>query len=196
MPTAYTIPIKNGIIAKFSHFAMNCALQFVDDLAPAQPVHQPHDQLDRLASLSPLEAQRQCQQDHSRAMARWRERSIADARLRAKYHSMLAQVNAWVPPTPDHVKLQEFMRRQLILSLDADCGGEDNQMPRLLRWPDWLAKQRKIAQFDISFLSKTNHIKSVVSKEQDEWLATLSASFAPAPTVSWLPSDDTEGGAI
>lgn len=41
--------------------------------------------------------------------------------LKAKYEEMLAKVNAWVPPSPDHVEFKKFMIEQITTSIDWDC---------------------------------------------------------------------------
>ena len=42
--------------------------------------------------------------------------------IKARYWNMLSQAQDWVPPTPEHNKLKEFMIKQLENSLNFDCG--------------------------------------------------------------------------
>jgi hypothetical protein len=44
-----------------------------------------------------------------------------------RYSAMLAKVATWVPPTPDHAGLKEFMVNQLAESIDFDCGSTYNE---------------------------------------------------------------------
>lgn len=41
--------------------------------------------------------------------------------IRARYEAMLEKVNAWTPPTPDHIALKELMATQLKDSIKWDC---------------------------------------------------------------------------
>lgn len=49
-------------------------------------------------------------------------RAIGEAVVnRVRYVKMLLQVDAWQPPTPDHVEFKEFMKEQLTSSIEFDC---------------------------------------------------------------------------
>ena len=44
-----------------------------------------------------------------------------NASLKRKYEAMLAKVNKWTPPTPDHENLKKFMIEQIESSIKFDC---------------------------------------------------------------------------
>lgn len=170
MPTGYTAPVADGTITSLRAYALKCARAFGatitmrDDPPDAEipDLFEPSSfYVERLAkararrrhlqALSPIEAQREMQQQHSAAMANWREQTIDDARQRVRYSSMLHAVETWQPPTPEHDGLRKFMIKQLTDSIAFDCGGTHLPMPRLKRWPEWLASEIAKTQRDIDY---------------------------------------------
>lgn len=127
MPTAYTDQIANGMT--FKEFAS----QFV------QKVHEEHFHERELARWEDkLKFYQHLSQDEDVALAaaEWedieRERLSklkAYETLRSQYEAMLAQVDAWVPPTPAHKKCQETMREQILSSIRVDCCDEFYRIP-------------------------------------------------------------------
>lgn len=160
MPTGYTHRVADGKVTTLREFAMLCARAFgatisMRDTPTDTPIPEKFEastyhrqelvkaraKLARLERMSPIEAQREMQQNHSSAMACWRDSSIRDAQQRARYLAMIEQVTAWHAPTPEHAGLKDFMLQQLRDSMKFDCGGKYLTMPRLQRWPEWLSEQ-------------------------------------------------------
>lgn len=133
--------------------------------------------LRHLQTLSPIEAQREMQQKHSTAMARWREQSWDDARQRVRYLAMIDAVCDWEPPTPDHRGLRSFMLMQLHESFTFDCGGQHLQMPRLQRWPEWLAEQITKAERDIDYYAEHQVAENERAATRTAWVRELRASL-------------------
>jgi hypothetical protein len=101
--------------------------------------------------------------------------------LRDKYRAMLSQVEAWQPPTPDHIGLKTFMLEQIRESISFDCGGSYYQ-DRLkeaapLSAQEWKAKHLKKALWDF------NYHKDELSKEieraesRNNWIRRLYESL-------------------
>ena len=198
MPTGYTAPVADGTITSLRAYALQCARAFGatitmrDDPQDAEiperfePSHFYSEQLTKalarlrhLQALSPIEAQREMQQQHSAAMARWRERSWDDARQRVRYQKMIHAVCYWEPPTSEHRGLRSFMLKQLDDSFDFDCGGQYLQMPRLQRWPEWLAEQIAKAECDIDYYAEHQVAENERAATRTAWVRELRASLPP-----------------
>ena len=199
MPTGYTHAVQNGTVTTLEAFALQCARAFGATIlmrdepsdAPIPARFEPNSfyarntaqaqaRLDKLGAMSPMEAQRHCQQEYSSAMARWRDRSIQDAIHRVRYKAMLTAVHNWSAPTVDHFRFKAFMVEQLQSSLDHDCGGQHNSMPCIQRWPDWLKDE---IQKETSYLVQSGELEQGEhqrTNSRNDWLASLRASLATA----------------
>lgn len=196
MPTGYTASVADGTITSLREFALQCARAFGatitmrDDPMSAEiperfepngfyrrMMEQAMARLRHLQALSPIEAQREMQQQHSAAMARWREQTWDDARQRVRYLAMIDAVCDWEPPTPDHSGLRSFMLRQLHESFTFDCGGEHLRMPRLQRWPDWLAEQIAKAGRDVDDYAEHQVADNLRAATRTAWVRELRASL-------------------
>lgn len=134
MTTGYSDPVEKGEVTEFADFAKNCMQAFmfsmrdlplgsaprpveVDDYTVKQ-VEVNRQRVAALAAMSVSEAGAVAEQE--RAVARERAATaLADVRVKnARLAKMLAQVEAWVPPTERHVRIKEFMVEQLSSSID------------------------------------------------------------------------------
>lgn len=195
MPTGYTASVADGTTT-LRAFALQCARAFGatvtmrdDPMSTEIPerfepsgfyrgkMEQTLARLRHLQTLSPIEAQREMQQQHSTAMARWREQSWDDARQRVRYLAMIDAVCDWEPPTPDHRGLRSFMLQQLDESLKFDCGGEHLRMPRLQRWPEWLAEQIAKAGRDVDYYAEHQVAENLRATTRTAWVRELRASL-------------------
>lgn len=195
MPSTYTAPVQDGTITTLRDFAMLCARAFGatitmrdDPLSTpiperfepssyyAEQLDEARSRLASLKALSPMQAQRECQQQYSAAMARWRESTWEAARRRVRYIKMINHVEAWRPPTPDHDGLKGFMLRQIGESLDWDCGERLN-MPLLQRWPDWLRDQIAEAEREIIDYARNASKENERANSRTQWVQALRASL-------------------
>jgi hypothetical protein len=111
-----------------------------------------------------------------------RRRLKRDADLKAKYEAMLEQVEAWTPPTPEHVGVKKFMIDQLKISISFDCGiGRDRNTVMQLDGAAWLAK--KIAACEACVARhELEHAKELERTEScNKWLSDLRESLKAAP---------------
>ena len=126
MATVYTYKVRNGEISSFKEFVLECAEHGRKSIAYLHQSCEYHeneiraraDEVKRIGALSA--EQRQAEADaaeiEARAFAEQRRQEDADGARR--YDLMLAHARNWVPPTPEHQKLKEFMVSQLEMSLD------------------------------------------------------------------------------
>lgn len=97
--------------------------------------------------------------------------------LKAKYEKMLADVDAWMPPTSEHIEMKNFMRQQIVDSIKFDCS------------IDWIADPEKKtgAQYREEMLTKSRenleyatreHEKEIERTQQrNNWIAALRESL-------------------
>jgi len=141
MPTGYTAKLYEGKPQTFEEFVLAAAhgmgalIEMRDSSMDAPiPVFTPSEySAERLekarAALDALQDHDlewwvRRQRDEAESIAKFEaEAEEGRAGLRARYEGMLAQVDAWVPPTDEHVGLKEFMREQLTSSIEFDAGG-------------------------------------------------------------------------
>lgn len=197
MPTGYTAPVADGEFTTLREFALECALAFgaTNDMsdAPAdEPIpgaftplsyHQKQAasaqrRIAKLRAMSPIDAQRACQQEYAQAVARWKSFGIEDAQKRVRYLDMIRQLERWNAPTPDHTNLRDFMLEQLRTSLKFDCGGGYNPLPRLKRWPEWLADAIARAKKDHDYHLEHHYAAVERATEMTYWVRDLRASLA------------------
>ena len=136
MPTGYTAKIKDGI--SFEEYAMNCAREFGacvtmrDDPSDKEiPVFEPsdyhskalkeaEDDLFLIQCMSESEVYAKNKEEWSKSEESRKKRLQETIDLRKKYESMLCKCENWVPPTPEHNGLHEFMIKQIRDSIEFD----------------------------------------------------------------------------
>ena len=95
-----------------------------------------------------------------------------ELQIRQRYEKMLAQVHAWIPPTPSHRKLKKFMIDELKESIRLDCEGVPDE-PQRLSGIEY--KQQQIEEVQKNIELHKREIKRV--QEAIGWLRTLLKSL-------------------
>lgn len=196
MATGYTYNIKDGI--SFKQFVMNCARAFGacielrdeplgGDVIPErfEPdnycikiLKENRKELNKLSKMSFNEAEQAAEEE-------WMTEEIARVgrieerrKTRVAYLSMLGNVRDWEPPTPDHVRLKEFMIEQINLSIGYDCSDSYDEKPReRLTGAEWLSQQKKVLEDSIEYYQK-RHIEEVERAFRNtKWVSDLRASL-------------------
>ena len=195
MPTGYTAAIKDGIT--FQQYAMTCArafgalIEMRDDPmdAPIPDEFKSSDYhskalataKDKLASLKVLtkeaariEADREFQESLNSYNRRLREK----ADLRSKYQSMLAEVEAWQAPTPDHAAYKAFMAEQITQSIEWDCSTKYDTPPECKSTDGWLSIAIAEAERSIAYHTD-EHAKEVArAASRSAWVQALKKSLS------------------
>jgi hypothetical protein len=196
MPTGYTAGILRGL--SFPQFALNCARafgacvtlrddpigmeaipgEFEPDGHHYKEAAQARQELAELQALTP----EQCEQ---RALVEWKATETARlARLERRrkdheaYEATLTQVNAWVPPTPEHVELQKFMRCQIEESIERDCvlTYDDESPPRPDGEPWWTERISDLVE-SIARHDRCHERDVTQAAERTSWIRALRASL-------------------
>lgn len=139
MATGYTHDVAEGKVTEFDEFALRCArgmgaLILMRDSAKDAPIpkFEPSEYTEKRlaeaqANLATVEAwsldEAEAAQAGERAeKIKARDRYESERNAHAdRYRAMIAKVEAWTPPTPDHQGLKDFMLSQLAESLEFDC---------------------------------------------------------------------------
>lgn len=196
MPTGYTAAVADGI--NFEQFVWSCARAFGalvsmrDDpmSAPIPERFEPSDYhsgalakaRDRLATLQTMsdeDATANARAEYDKEVHRHRERLAEIQAQSDKYHAMLALVVQWVPPSPEHQGLKDFMAQQLRQTIDFDCTTKYITAPVLLPGNEWLRKQIADAQHSVDYHTAEQAKEVERTEGRNEWLRALRESVPP-----------------
>jgi len=137
MPSAFTEIIKDGIT--FEKFALRCARYFgalvmmrddpldapIPEFKPdphyAERVESIKQEINALRATTAEQLEAIVEAQYQNELSRYNELVAYTDDLRAKYAAMEEQVNAWTPPTEEHVGLKNFMLSQIADSVNWDC---------------------------------------------------------------------------
>lgn len=198
MPTGYTAPIADGIT--FKQYAMSCARAFgaliemrdepADAEIPesfkastyhAERIEKDRAELAELLALDHEDATKKAEQAHEKSVAYHTEAIQKQNALRAKYEAMLADVEAYQSPSPDHDNFKEFMAKQIKESIEFDCGGDyheraiANAVP--LSGPAWIASEKKRLEVSIEYHLKHQADDEERTRQRNEWVRKLRESL-------------------
>lgn len=196
MPSGLTCNIKDG--QSFAQFVWRCARQFgalitMRDDPNDAPIPQKFEptgyhqeeiatirtRIKWLNALTLDDANVEARKAYEQAENFRVQYDLERKELRAKYEAMLAQVNAWEPPTPDHQGLKELMQKQIEESIQMDCSDWLPGATVLLSGPDWKAKQLVKATKDLEY-HQQKHLEEVERvNERNAWIAALRESVPP-----------------
>lgn len=105
------------------------------------------------------------------------------ATMRAAYERMIGLVEAWQPPTEDHVNFKKFMLTQLRESLEWDCHEDrvDGYYPQFTGTPDeWRQQLIVKAERDIAYYQKAWQEEQDRTKGRNDWIRALRKSLHSA----------------
>lgn len=194
MPTGYTYPVCEGKISEFPEFAMSCARAFGalitmrDDpmdapipevIAPStayfdERITAAERRLDELQGMTAVERETAAQAAYADAMAS-RQKYLDDKQIEAgRLNAMLGKVRAWVPPTPDHTGLKEFMVQQLTDSLPGDYAPA---IPEHLDGQEWWRREVKKTADDLAYQKRERAKEIDRASGRTGWIKALRASI-------------------
>lgn len=197
MATGFTEPVQSGRITEFAEFAMTCARAFgatitmreepLDASIPEQ--FEPDDyylksaakaegRLAKLQAMSQDEIAAEAKKDYLAAVESAKQRIGKNLITSARYHSMLAKVQAWNPPSPDHLDFKKFMEDQLKESIRWECG--EVEMPTEQSPSEWFAARMQSAQRDLEYSRREWADEQARTAQRNDWVAKLRASLKGA----------------
>ena len=198
MPTTYTARIYEGENVTFAEFVMACARAMgplaamkeepagapvPDEFPPspgyAQDAGRHRRQLAAIEAWTPEQAAADAAAAHAGALREaGRDNAAARAR-RERFAAMLAQVNAWQPPTPDHEPLKRFMAGQLTTAIDRECS--ERSLPEPVSGQEWrtarAGQERRMAEY----YEREAAREAEQARWRTGWVRALRASLGTAP---------------
>jgi hypothetical protein len=204
MPSGYTSRIYEGEQVTFPEFAMGCARAFgalieMRDEPPGVPVPEEFTATTRYLETAQrarrlIAAAEAWTDEQAEALAgtahaasvREIEKSNAVARVRReRYEAMLAEVEAWQPPTPDHAELKKFMGDQLRESIAFDCN--EAEIPAAPGGSEYRQQVIGTANRDAEYWQKQHVAEVARAKGRTEWVRALRLSLEPLGTPAAAP---------
>lgn len=192
MPSGYTADVMDGKI-DFPTFALRCARAFGatimqrDENTSNPPRHREYSdfyermvkedeaELARLAALSDEEIEQEFQNEVEETKKHNADSVSIAAERRVRYQDMIDKVNAWVPPTLDHIKMRDFMIKQLTESIDWDCNPYQSESPANSK--DWIGERiKRLTQNLTRHRMNVEEEKERVRKS-NEWIDALYESL-------------------
>jgi len=219
MPTGYTAAITEGEGVTLRQFMLKCvrAMGVCIELrdapwdAPIPKGTEPssseirHEgsivrvtaEIEKLEALTDTECDAQAEEDYREALIS-HEKRMEEGRLqKARYEAMLAQVEAWVPPTPDHENYKKFMIDQIQESVRFDCAWLDDPSRRLPpvreEGESWRELRLEAARDNLTY-----HQKGLAKARENQaannaWLTALWASLPlpqPYDQIAYVTRDE------
>lgn len=197
MPTGYTAPLYEGKDLTFREFALRCArgmgalmsmrdhsldAEIPEKLVPddygENRINEWKAALAAAEAMTDTESERAAAEEHD-ADVRRRDESAKERRaLRDRCERMIAQVEEWTPPTPDHVNLKKFMLAQLRELLRYDCSEIDWPAPERVTGSAFRQRQIENARSEIARHEEELAKERWRCDQANAWLSALRASLA------------------
>lgn len=196
MPTGYTCDVQSGKIKDFKTFATQCVramgvcISMRDDSwdTPIPDRFEPNtkyyddaiakaqEQLTELQAMSIADAEQALLKEHEERLARNVEYRDKEKKELKNYKDMLDKVEAWIPPTPEHVGLKEFMQEQLNSSIKFDCG-DYSETAELVTPQVWIANGIAKASRDIAYYAEERAKEIERTEQRNKWLEEFRKSL-------------------
>ncbi len=200
MPTGYTCKLCDGP-QTFEDFALGCARAFgalvtMRDEDPSTPIPKEfkpeayHAEQSRAAQLSLArfkamsedKAERLAIAEYDAAVTAYHERREKNRNLRDRLGAMKRDVRAWVPPTPDHAGLKDFMFDQIEKTAEFD-GRDFGDKPRLVSGADYRLAGIEKAVADIAYHERAYKEEAARCKGRSEWIRELRDSLTTKAAI-------------
>ncbi len=180
MPTGYTYVIEEKENVSFREFALGCARAFgacidlkdepIDSEIPEKFTESSYHRdkynelildLKKYENMDERTADKKAEEEYlSETNSRKDYLDVLDE-IEKKYKAMMVSVEKWNPPTPDHIKLKNFMIQQLDISMDK------GSMRKFYEQPD--NKIIKLTGQQWLF-SKIEKIKKEIEYQMHQWI--------------------------
>lgn len=183
MPTGYTSGIEKGMT--FKEYATNCAKAFgANILMRDEPMNAPiktyetdpyyvNKLLETIKEKEeflklPVEQKKELwnkeYKEYVTERTSWNNKNQL---LREKYEAMLEKVNSFEPPSEDHVNYKEFMKSQIVESINFDC--HFHEIKEQERFPDWVIDKVKYFEKDIEYFTEKNEDEISNNTGRNTW---------------------------
>lgn len=195
MPTGYTAGVGDGEVTELREFVMECSRAFgalvelrdspsaaiPDEFKPssyyAERLAATIRELETVRGWTLQRAEAAATAAYEKATKRREEWRREKAEKRDRYEAMVAKVEAWEPPTSEHVGLKNFMLQQLHQSIEFDCGG--SWEPEVERLDGRSFKKREIERLEKERAYDEKEYAADVdrARQRTEWITSLRSSL-------------------
>ena len=195
MPTGYTADVQDGKVTTLKDYALSCARAFgalihmrdepadapiVEDKESdyyANSLRSARQELVELKAMTKADIAKAFAEHKAEQEQKRREYVARVAEQKERYETMLAKVNAWEPPTADHVGLKEFMASQLTQSIDFDCKVYEDLYAVEGTAEEWYARRLESVEKGIAYATKRKAEEAERVRSRNKWIADLKASL-------------------
>ncbi|MFD1179648.1 hypothetical protein ACFQ3W_25575 [Paenibacillus puldeungensis] len=195
MPTGYTSSICNGEEITVKDFILGCSRAFGalvmmrDEPMDAEiPVFEPSKynleslekakaQLKEFTDMSVEEAENRAEEEYQNDVKKYHEILNQKRELRIRYEKLLANVEAWTPPTSEHLELKQFCIKQLEDSIDWDCDEKYLTPPVRISGEEYQKSAIEKAQKEINYYSNEHEEEVQRTNRRNLWVKQLKDSL-------------------
>lgn len=198
MSTGYTAKLATEG-ESFNAFVWRCARAFgalvhmrdepgsaaiIPEIKPNESVlrsfERAREELAKARTMTLEEAEAEAQREYEAALKSHAENERKTDETRKRYEDMIANVEAWAPPTPEHSGLRNFMLEQLRESVRWDCGSK-LPAPRKLAGAAWRSRNIEdcLRWYNSHEANWADEQKR--ARERTAWLQTLVSSVGNPP---------------
>ena len=205
MPSGFTEGVQKGEITEFPDFVRRCArgmgalIMMRDEpldaplperIKPDLGYERKHlteqtAELAEVAAWDPETAEAKANSAYVQEMIRFLKSSREARQERTRYTGMLTQVEAWEPPSEDHVGLKDFMTEQLTQSIQFDTGywsDPEERRPQRMTGEEYKAQHVEYLARGVARSTERLFETLDGAEGRDEWLQQLQGSLA-----EWQP---------
>lgn len=198
MPTGYTHQIAGGIT--FKEFALSCAKAFgacitmrdqpsdapiPDEFKPAtynsKAAAEAREKLAKVKAMTSLECEGAAKADFQKSLDHHTRSIEEDRKLEAKYRAMLAEVEAFNPPSDEHQNLKKFMREQILESIKFDCSTDyhEKEIAKLkpAQGEEWRQAEIKVCLHVIAYHDEEQRKENERTASRNLWVSQLRSSL-------------------
>ena len=141
-------------------------------------------ELNGLLAMDEKEAAQKAKESHQKNIDYHTKAIAKNEDLAAKYKAMLAEVEAYESPSPDHDNFKKFMADQIKESIKFDCMPDYHReaidSARLMSGAEWIAFEKDRLEKSMEY-HKREHQKEIDrNNSRNKWVAKLRASLQSA----------------
>jgi hypothetical protein len=197
MPSGYTSDLYEGKPVTFPEFAMTCARAFgalidlrdepldapiPDEISQSdyygERLSEAKQRLIQLRAMSADEVAQAAACANAAALDQWERSQAKSLARRQRYEAMLAEVEAWAPPTEEHQGLKDFMIQQITESARLDCSVRDR--PVEVDPATWFVSAVDEVKRQIDYCTEQAQQEAERAAGRTAWVRALRASLEPS----------------
>ncbi len=196
MATGYTCHLVDGKEISFKEFALICARAFgacidlrdepmstpiPEEFKPssyhADALIEAQQKLEEYNAMTDEEISSVLEVDYQDELNHYLKSIAEQAEKRRRYEVMLSKAKAWVPPSPDHKGIKDFMVKQITDSIDWDCKHE-HSVPKKKTIEEWRNIELDSIKWNIKYHTEGCEKEVQRAKNHTRWVKQLRESIA------------------